>query len=74
MEKREPYWDYMGRKLRESRTMTTREDLMKKDIAEMQKQVHGLQLRIKALRESVYDLTYKVDLLGGDPNQMEMKF
>jgi hypothetical protein len=74
MEKREPYWDYMGRRLRESRTMTTREDLMKKDIAEMQKQVHGLQLRIKALRESVYDLTYKVDLLGGDPNQMEMKF
>ena len=74
MEKREPYWDYMGRRLRESRTMTTREDLMKKDIAEMQKQVHGLQMRIKALRESVYDLTYKVDLLGGDPNQMEMKF
>ena len=74
MERREPYWDYMGRRLRESRTMTTREDLMKKDIAEMQKQVHGLQLRIKALRESVYDLTYKVDLLGGDPNQMEMKF
>ena len=74
MEKREPYWDYMGRRLRESRTMTTREDLMKKDIAEMQKQVHGLQLRIKALRESVYDLTHKVDLLGGDPNQMEMKF
>tara|TARA_B100000745_G_C19979648_1_gene331830 strand:- start:348 stop:572 length:225 start_codon:yes stop_codon:yes gene_type:complete len=74
MEKREPYWDYMGRRLRESRTMTTREDLMKKDIAEMQKSIHGLQMRIKALRESVYDLTYKVNLLGGDPNQMEMKF
>ena len=74
MEKREPYWDYMGRRLRESRTMTTREDLMKQDIVEMQKSVHGLQMRIKALRESVDDLTYKVNLLGGDPDQMEMKF
>ena len=74
MEKREPYWDYMGRRLRESRTKLTREDLAKKDIAEMQKSIHGLQMRIKTLRKSVDDLTYKVNLLGGDPDQLEMKF
>ena len=72
MQQREGYWDYMGRRLRESRI--NKEDLVKKDIAEMQKSIHGLQMRIKVLRESVDNLTYKVNLLGGDPNQLEMKF
>jgi hypothetical protein len=54
-DKREPYWDYMGRRLREVRdnTFLTREDLCKKEIAEMQKQVHILQLRVKELKEIV---------------------
>ena len=72
MQQREGYWDYMGRRLRESRI--NKEDLVKKDIAEMQKSIHGLQMRIKTLRKSVDDLTYKVNLLGGDPDQLEMKF
>ena len=72
MQQREGYWDYMGRRLRESRI--NKEDLVKKDIAEMQKSIHGMQMRIKTLRKSVDDLTYKVNLLGGDPDQLEMKF
>ncbi len=54
-DKREPYWDYMGRRLREVRdnAFLTREDLCKKEIAEMQKQVHILQLRVKELKEIV---------------------
>ena len=54
-DQREPYWDYMTRRLREVRdnTFLTREDLYKKEIAEMQKQVHLLQLRVKELKEIV---------------------
>jgi hypothetical protein len=54
-DEREPYWDYMGRRLREVRdnAFLTREDLCKKEIAEMQKQVHILQLRVKELKEIV---------------------
>ncbi len=54
-DEREPYWDYMGRRLREVRdnAFLTKEDLCKKEIAEMQKQVHILQLRVKELKEIV---------------------
>lgn len=54
-DQREPYWDYMGRRLREVRdnAFLTKEDLCKKEIAEMQKQVHLLQLRVKELKEIV---------------------
>lgn len=54
-DQREPYWDYMGRRLREVRdnAFLTKEDLCKKEIAEMQKQVHILQLRVKELKEIV---------------------
>ena len=66
LEDREPYWDYMGRRLRE--------DLWKKDMSEMQKQVHELQMKVVNLSQQVYNLNYKVSILGGDPNQMEMEF
>ena len=54
-DEREPYWDYMGRRLREVRdnAFLTKEDLCEKEIAEMQKQVHILQLRVKELKEIV---------------------
>lgn len=73
---REGYWDYMGRKLRESHmeNINVGEDIMKKEIAEMQKQVHCLLVRIKELNDIVSDLEYKVILKGGDPDQVEMKF
>ena len=80
--KREGYWDYMGRKLREDRQQMelvnagggTRDDMWKREIAEMQKQVHDLQMRVVDLGKTVDNLKQKVKLLGGDPNQTEMGF
>jgi len=76
--KREGYWDYMGRKLREDRHLmelgSTRDDMWKREIAEMQKQIHDLQMRVVDLGKTVDNLKQKVKLLGGDPNQTEMGF
>ena len=75
MEQREPYWDYMGRRLREDRQKgdLSMEDMWKKEIAEMQNIVHFLQIRVKELTERVTELTKKVTVLGGDPKQLELE-
>tara|TARA_Y100000361_G_scaffold6215_1_gene5351 strand:+ start:106 stop:333 length:228 start_codon:yes stop_codon:yes gene_type:complete len=72
---REPYWDYMGRRLREDRQKgdLSMEDMWKKEIAEMQNNVHFLQIRVKELTERVTELTRKVTVLGGDPKQLELE-
>jgi len=76
MEKRESYHEYMGRRLREERhkggEMVDRA-LAEREIASMQEQVHGLQMRVKELNETVYSLSYKVSILGGNPNQLELE-
>ena len=76
MEKRESYHEYMGRRLREERhkggEMVDRA-LAEREIASMQEQVHTLQLRVKELSETVYSLSHKVSILGGDTNQLELK-
>ena len=76
MEKRESYHEYMGRRLREERhkggEMVDRA-LAEREIASMQEQVHGLQMRVKDLSEMVYSLSHKVSVLGGDINQLEMR-
>ena len=69
---REPYWDYMGRRLREENVMDM-EEIFKKEIAQMQEQVHGLQMRVKHLTDDIANLKYKVGTLGGDPNQLELE-
>ena len=71
---REGYWDYMSRRLREEEIPKTAEELWKREVAEMQKQVHELQMRVVKLGQEVYELRYKVTLLGGDPNQLEFRF
>ena len=74
--RRESYYDYMGRRLREERhkggEMVNR-TLAEREIASMQEQVHTLQLRFKELSVTVYSLSYKVSTLGGDTNQLELK-
>ena len=74
--RRESYHDYMGRRLREAHykegEMVNR-SLAESEIASMQEQVHSLQVRVKELSETVYSLSYKVSLLGGDANQLELK-
>ena len=75
-ERRESHYDYMGRRLREERhkegEMVDR-TLAEREIASMQEQVHGLQMRVKELNETVYSLSYKVSILGGNPNQLELE-
>ena len=76
MEKRESYHEYMGRRLREERHRggeMVDKVLAEREIASMQEQVHGLQMRVKELNETVYSLSYKVSILGGNPNQLEMR-
>ena len=51
---REPYWDYMSRRLREERLVS--EGDYKSQISQMQQQIHLLQIRVKELTEMVYDL------------------
>ena len=78
MTKREPYWDYIMRRYREDRSrrniVMSTTDIMKKEIFEMQECMQNLIKRQKELSEVVYDLSYKIELLGGDPQQMEFKF
>ena len=79
---REPYWDYMGSRLREeglARAVReeskpiSRDDMWKKEIAEMKKQVHLLQMKVVNLNYIVDALEYKVNILGGEPKQFELK-
>ena len=50
------------------------EDIMKREIDEMQKCMQNLMKIEKELSDTIYDLSYKVKLLGGDPRQQELKF
>jgi len=74
--RRESYHDYMGRRMREERhkggEMVDRV-LAETEIASMQEQVHLLQMRVKELTETVYFLSRKISILGGNSNQLEMK-
>jgi len=51
---REPYWDYMSRRLREERVVS--EQVYKSEISQMQQEIHILRLRLKELAEVVHDL------------------
>ena len=75
MERREGYWDYMGRMLREDseKEPLTMDNIWKKEVAEMQKNINYLQIRVKTLNEQVHELNNKDHVLGGDPRQLELK-
>ena len=49
-------------------------DIMKREIFEMQECMQNLMKRQRELSEMVYNLSYKVKILGGDPQQLEMRF
>ena len=51
----------------------TLEDLYKKDISEMQQNIHYLQIRVKDLTSTISNLNKKVEVLGGDSRQLEME-
>ena len=51
---REAYWDYMGRRMEEERSVP--DEMYKNEIAQMQKQIHDLQVRVIELVSEVQDL------------------
>ena len=68
---REPYGDYMGRRLNESFSMATTM-MYQREIFELQKTLQQALIRQKELVEQAYALKRKVALLGGDEKQLEM--
>ena len=75
-QKREPYWDYMARRLRETRGafIATNEDMWKQEVAQMQKSIHDLQMRVIKHNERIHELEHKIKIFGGDTKQLEMRF
>jgi len=77
---REPYWDYMGRRMREERPSSlqdfysNKEDLYKQDIAEMQKTVYWCYNRIRELNEEIYEMKSRLYFITEkDLRQMELE-
>ena len=50
------------------------DDLQKREVYELQKSLQNSFIRQKNLIERIDELTAKVAILGGDPNQLELKF
>ena len=49
-------------------------DLMKREVYELQKSLQNSFIKQKNLIERIDELTAKITILGGDPNQLELKF
>ena len=49
-------------------------DLLEREVYELQKNLQNSFIRQKNLIERIDELTAKVAILGGDPNQLELKF
>ena len=48
-------------------------DLMEREVYELQKSLQNSFIRQKTLIERIDELTTKINILGGDPNQLELK-
>ena len=75
--RREGYWDYMGRKLREDhikKEVISEKDMWKKEIAEMQKTLQWCFTRIKELNEEIYTLKSQSNIIIEDDRQTKMEF
>ncbi len=86
---REPYWDYMSRRLKEEEpmfnslhlklndteklNMVTESDLMRKEITQLQEQVQNGYKKIKTLNEIINKQRDKIFRLEGQ-KQLEFEF
>ena len=48
-------------------------NLMKREVYELQKSLQNSFIKQKNLIERIEELTAKITILGGDPNQLELK-
>ena len=60
--------------MNEKRNALEMNDLLKREVYELQKSLQNSFIRQKTLIERIDDLNIKIDILGGDPNQLELKF
>ena len=60
--------------MNEKKDVLEMNDLMKREVYELQKSLQNSFIKQKNLIERIYELTAKVNILGGDPNQLELKF
>ena len=57
-----------------NKSMFEMNDLMKREVYELQKSLQNSFIKQKSLIERIDELTAKVAILGGDPNQLELQF
>ena len=69
MKRREGYWDYMGRKLREDMSKMS---LAESDMAGLTESHYKVLSRLKEVTDYNYELIKKIERIGGDAKQMEM--
>ena len=60
--------------MNEKRDALDMNDLWQTEVYELQKSLQNSFIRQKNLIEKIDELTTKIDILGGDPNQLELKF
>ena len=60
--------------MNEKKNVLDMNDLWQTEVYELQKSLQNSFIRQKNLIERIDELNSKVDILGGDPNQLELKF
>ena len=60
--------------MNEKKDVLEMNDLWQTEVYELQKSLQNSFIRQKNLIERIDELNSKVDILGGDPNQLELKF
>ena len=59
--------------MNEKKSVLEMSDLMEREVYELQKSLQNSFIRQKSLIERIDELTAKINILGGDPNQLELK-
>ena len=60
--------------MNEKRDTLDMDDLWQTEVYELQKSLQNSFIRQKNLIERIDELTAKIAIFGGDPNQLELKF
>ena len=60
--------------MNEKKNVLDMNDLWEREVYELQKSLQNSFIRQKTLIERIDDLNTKIAILGGDPNQLELKF
>ena len=60
--------------MNEKKNVHEMSDMMKREVYELQKSLQNSFIKQKSLIERIDELTAKINILDGDPNQLELKF